>query len=147
MRALFLPISSLPQWPSPHDVDNWPPAPAFLPHPAQPPLAYAHHPAAYVAPPTSQPATHAYSVTTGFGYQAEYAASGPLPSTYQYVQAPVFSSGPYCQNDPNQIGNVNSHYLQSSYERYALMNLAHQPVEFIIHLRGSYFLQIKLYTW
>nr|TKW00965.1 hypothetical protein SEVIR_8G147400v2 [Setaria viridis] len=54
LRALFQPITSLPQSSSSHDVDNWPSAPAFLPPalPAQPP-AYAHHPTAYVAPPAA----------------------------------------------------------------------------------------------
>ncbi|OEL16975.1 hypothetical protein BAE44_0022007 [Dichanthelium oligosanthes] len=154
LRALFQPITSVPQSSTPHDVDNWPPAIAFGPppaHSAQPP-AHAHHPIAYVAPSaahsmppeayappcsylpmTTQPSLHGY----GYGYQAGYATCSPLPSTYQYVQAPlpcslydqhsmsqyvsapVYSSGPYFQNDPYQLGNVNSHYQQSTYERYA----------------------------
>ncbi|RCV38385.1 hypothetical protein SETIT_8G137700v2 [Setaria italica] len=104
LRALFQPITSLPQSSSSHDVDNWPSAPAFLPPalPAQPP-AYAHHPTAYVAPPAAhlmppeayappcptRSATHTCHVpTTGYGFYAGYAACGPLPSTYQYAQAP-----------------------------------------------------------
>ncbi|XP_066337168.1 uncharacterized protein [Miscanthus floridulus] len=73
LRALFQPITLIPEsaprhdvdnrpppplgvdnWlPPPHDVDNWPPAPPLLPpsaNPAQPP-AYAHHPTPYIAPP------------------------------------------------------------------------------------------------
>ncbi|XP_066335659.1 uncharacterized protein [Miscanthus floridulus] len=73
LRALFQPITLLPEsaprhdvdnrpppplgvdnWlPPPHDVDNWPPAPPLLPpsaNPVQPP-AYAHHPTPYIAPP------------------------------------------------------------------------------------------------
>ncbi|XP_066341561.1 uncharacterized protein [Miscanthus floridulus] len=72
LRALFQPITLLPEsapphdvdnrpppppgvdnWPPPpHDVDNCPPAPPLLPpsaNPAQPP-AYAHHPTPYIAP-------------------------------------------------------------------------------------------------
>ncbi|CAO2144302.1 unnamed protein product [Urochloa humidicola] len=150
LRALFQPITSLPQTSSAHNVDNCPPAHAFLPPsalPAQPP-AYAHHPTGYVAPPAAhlmppeayappcptQPSTHTYHVpTTEYGYQAGYAACGPLPSTYQHVQAgplydpysmshyasaPVYSTAPYYQNDPYPLGNINPHYQQSTYERY-----------------------------
>ncbi|PAN42826.2 hypothetical protein PAHAL_8G193200 [Panicum hallii] len=147
-----------------HDVDNWPPAPAFLPPPALPaqPPAYAHYPTAYVAPPaahptayvappaahlmppeayappcsSTQPTMRTYHVpTTVYGYQAGYAACDPLPSTYQYVEAPlpcslydlysmsqyvlapVYSPAPYYEHDQYQSGNVNSHYQQSTYER------------------------------
>ncbi|CAL4992962.1 unnamed protein product [Urochloa decumbens] len=152
LRALFQPITSLPQTSSAHNVDNCPPAPAFLPPalPAHPP-AYAHHPTAYVAPPAAhlvppeayappcptQPSTHTYHVpTTEYGYQDGYAACGPLPSTYQHVQAPpscslydqysmshyasapIYFTAPYYQNDPYHLGNINPHYQQSTYERY-----------------------------
>ncbi|RCV38386.1 hypothetical protein SETIT_8G137800v2 [Setaria italica] len=55
LSTLFQPITLLPESSPPHDVDNWPPVPAFLPpsaHSAQPP-AYAHHPTTHAAPATS----------------------------------------------------------------------------------------------
>lgn len=162
MRALFQPITHPESAPS-HYVANRLPVPGvYLPpsssHPAQAP-AYAHYPTAYVpprsahlvppesyappcsylAPPTAQPTTHAYPVTTGYGYQAGYEAYGPMPSSYQYVQvppscslytqysmsthvlAPGYSTAPQYagyQNDPYQLDNVTSHDQQSTYERY-----------------------------
>ena len=49
----------------------------------------------------------------------------PLPfslydqySMSQHVPAPIYSTVPYYQHDPYQPGNANSHYQQSTYERY-----------------------------
>jgi len=135
LRALFQPITSLPQSSSPHDVDNWPPATAFLPPPklpAQPP-AYANHPTAYVAPPaahlmppqayvppcsSTQPAMGTYhGPTTVYGYQAGYAACDP---TYQYVEAPLpfslYDQYSMSQHVPAPIYSTAPYYQHDPYQ-------------------------------
>jgi len=135
LRALFQPITSLPQSSSPHDVDNWPPATAFLPPPklpAQPP-AYANHPTAYVAPPaahlmppqayvppcsSTQPAMGTYhGPTTVYGYQAGYAACDP---TYQYVEAPLpfslYDQYSMSQHVPAPIYSTVPYYQHDPYQ-------------------------------
>jgi len=132
---LFQPITSLPQSSSPHDVDNWPPATAFLPPPelpAQPP-AYANHPTAYVAPPaahlmpsqayvppcsSTQPAMGTYhGPTTVYGYQAGYAACDP---TYQYVEAPLpfslYDQYSMSQHVPAPIYSTVPYYQHDPYQ-------------------------------
>ncbi|KAF8694235.1 hypothetical protein HU200_038369 [Digitaria exilis] len=126
VRALFQPITSLLQSSSAHDIDNWPPAPAFLPPtlPAQP-LAYAHHPTAYapslashLVPPEVYVPACSYPPLTQQYMQAPLPCSlYDRPSMSQYASAPVYSTGPYCQNDPYRLVNVDSRCQQSTYER------------------------------
>lgn len=164
LRALFRPITLLPESAPTHYVDDRHPAPpaAYLPpsasHPTQP-AAYVHHPTAYVPPAAhlvppeayARPYSHLppltaqfttpayYATTTGYPYQAGYQAYGPLPATYQHVQAPpswylsaqylsknvpppVYSTDPYYaahQNDPYRLDTVKSHYQESTSERTA----------------------------
>ncbi|CAM0882090.1 unnamed protein product [Alopecurus aequalis] len=181
LRALFQPITVLPESQPLHYADNRnpPPSAVYMPPSGSRPTqlaSYVHYQSAYVPaqatrlvphepyaypyshlpPLTDQFTAPAYYVTpAGHPYQAGYETYGPLPSAYQYAQAPpsryshaqtqhpmpqhvshpVYSADPYFtanRDDPYRFDVVKSHYQETTSERTAY-GAAHENLQLAKH--------------